>query len=283
MKNCPATVPLAPDSSSRTVRMIPVSLIVRDGPPLPLSSDSAPPVPPTDPSVPRAPVSVRRSGDVYVLVSGEEQLRAAELLHLSSVPCVVDGDASPPPVPSRRSGLNMFEEAEAIKSLVGGAGMTQEKVAKRLSCSQSYVANKLRLLRFSDEERQLILSSSLSERHARAALRLSDRKRRIDALHEMIRKRMNVASAEEYVEALLCSGDPLPVSPPEENSGSTGTGKFEIEFKRRLLLRDMRIFYNSIDHAVSSVRACGFDVVSTRTRTRDGVEISIVVKNCEKQ
>ena len=194
---------------------------------------------------------------------------------------------TPPQQPSRpdadpvpRRGLNMFEEAEAIRSVVESCGLTQEKVAKRLSCSQSYVANKLRLLRLTEEERELILSSSLTERHARAALRLTDPGSRIAALREMIRKRMNVASAEEFVEALLCSGDPVPLSPePVGEEKTRAPGKFEIEFKRRLLLRDMRIFYNSIDHAVESVRACGFDVISSRTRTDGGVVITISIKN----
>ena len=190
-------------------------------------------------------------------------------------------DATPcVPLPARRGELNMFEEAEAIRSLVDSCGLTQEKVAKRLSCSQSYVANKLRLLRFSSEERNLILSSALTERHARAALRFSDASKRISALREMINKKMNVASAEEYVEALLCSGDPLPFSDETPCAGNRpGTGKFETEFKRRLLLRDMRIFYNSIDHAVESVRSCRFDVSSTRVRTDCGVVITITLKN----
>ena len=187
-----------------------------------------------------------------------------------------------PDNPHRRDS-DMFDEAESLRSLVKSSGLTQEKVAERLSVSQSYVANKLRLLRFSGEEREMIRSSGLTERHARAALRLSDRSRRISALREMIKRKMNVASAEEFVETLLCSGDPLPI-PPEEPpaAGRPGTGKFETEFKRRLLLRDMRIFYNSIDHAVESVRSCGFDVSSSRVRTDGGVVITITVRNASK-
>ncbi|MBR3424213.1 MAG: hypothetical protein IKG80_06955 [Clostridia bacterium] len=201
----------------------------------------------------------------------------------SSVRPIVRDDSPDPPCradPVRKE-RNMFEDAKTIRSLVDSCRLTQEKIAKRLSVSQSYVANKLRLLRFSEEERRIILDSALTERHARAALRLTDPKRRIAALREMINKKMNVASAEEYVEALLCSGDPLPIHdgrPPEGER--RGAGKFELEFKRRLLLRDMRIFYNSIDHAVESVRSCGFDVSSTRTRTDGGVVITITVKNC---
>ena len=209
-----------------------------------------------------------------------------ETLPSDSVPAT-SVPPSPPPVSSlpgsRPEGRNMFEDAETLRSLVESCGLTQEKIAKRLSVSQSYVANKLRLLRFSEEERKLILASSLTERHARAALRLTDRERRSAALREMIKRKMNVASAEEYVETLLCSGDPLPLPAERTPDGDRpGTGKFEAEFKRRLLLRDMRIFYNSIDHAVESVRSCGFDVSSTRTRTDGGVVITITVKNGSK-
>ena len=128
------------------------------------------------------------------------------------------------PEKGRRRSSDMFDEAESISSLVGSSGLTQEKIAERLSVSQSYVANKLRLLRFTGEEREIIRASGLTERHARAALRLSDRSRRISALREMIKRNMNVASAEEFVETLLCSGDPLPIPPEEPHSaGRPGT------------------------------------------------------------
>ena len=199
-------------------------------------------------------------------------------------PLTLPPDGQPfAPEKGRRRSSDMFDEAESISSLVGSSGLTQEKIAERLSVSQSYVANKLRLLRFTGEEREIIRASGLTERHARAALRLSDRSRRISALREMIKRKMNVASAEEFVETLLCSGDPLPIPPEEPHSaGRPGTGKFETEFKRRLLLRDMRIFYNSIDHAVESVRSCGFDVSSSRVRTDGGVVITITVRNASK-
>ncbi|MBQ7475751.1 MAG: hypothetical protein IJS78_07565 [Clostridia bacterium] len=172
---------------------------------------------------------------------------------------------------------DMFAEAEAIRTLVGSCGLTQEKVASMLSCSQSFVANKLRLLRLSDADRELILSGRLTERHARAALRIRDPESRSAALREMIARGMNVASAEEYVEAFLCAGDSVPFSEPEESGAPCG-GRIELELRRRLLLRDMRIFYNSIDHAVDSVRACGFRVDSSRSRTDEGVLINILIK-----
>ncbi len=232
------------------------------------------------------PLIVRRSGDEYRLVAGERRYLASLIAGLFSVPCVVR-DATPRDSAEiaiiesiRRDDLNMFEEAEAIRSLVEKCGLTQEKVAKRLSCSQSYVANKLRLLRLSDDERKTLLGASLTERHARAILRIPDAQTRREATREIIKKRMNVASTEEFVETILCSGvsAPLPDADPPRLSGRPA-GKFEIEFKRRLLMRDMRIFYNSIDHAVDSVRACGFRVDSTRSKGPDGVKIEILISN----
>ena len=234
------------------------------------------------------PLIVRRDGEAYQLVAGERRFRAAIIAGLRSVPCIVK-DATPEDSAQiaiieniQREDLNVFEEAEAIRSLVEKCGLTQEKVAKRLSCSQSYVANKLRLLRLTDDERKTILDASLTERHARAILRIADGAARRAATAEIIRKKMNVAATEEYVETILCSGEPFPAV-EHGASREKPAGKIELEFKRRLLLRDMRIFYNSIDHAVDSVRACGFSVVSTRTRVPDGVKIEIFVKNEQKQ
>lgn len=174
--------------------------------------------------------------------------------------------------------MDMFEEAEAINDFIRNTGTTQDSVASALGCSQSYVANKLRLLRLPDDERRTILGAGLTERHARALIRIADRETRMRAEERMIEKRMNVATAEEFVETVLCASFPLP-TPEAEREPANRPGKFEVEFKRRLLLRDMRLFYNSIDHAVDSVRSCGFCVLSTRTRTADGIHIDIFIKN----
>ncbi|MCQ2414117.1 MAG: hypothetical protein MJ082_04915 [Clostridia bacterium] len=101
--------------------------------------------------------------------------------------------------------MNMFEEAEALAGTVALCRVTQEEFADKLGVSQSYVANKLRLLKFSPELRLAILEGHLSERHARAILRLSDDKDRKLAVAAAVRENMTVAETEAFVEVLHTS------------------------------------------------------------------------------
>lgn len=220
------------------------------------------------------PLLVRRTKTGLELIAGERRLRAALLVGLESVPCILR-DAEPDECARlaiienlQRENLNMFEQAQAIRSLAETCGMTQESIAESLSCSQSYVANKLRLLRLEPDERQRILDGGLTERHARALLRLEG-ELRAEALDAVGRKHMNVAATEEYVEKLLCKH--------ERERAAARVENVERELKRRLLSRDMRLFYNSIDRAVESVKSCGIEVEATRRGTDEGVVIEIFV------
>ena len=132
------------------------------------------------------PLLVRRlpansaDGKTCALIAGERRLRAAELAGAERVPCVFaeadDADAAVLAILENlhREDLNLFEGAAAIASLIELTGMTQEQCARRLGVSQSYVANKLRLLRLSEEDRRRILEGGLTERHSRALLRIED-------------------------------------------------------------------------------------------------------------
>lgn len=162
----------------------------------------------------------------------------------------------------------MFEQAQAIHTLAVGCGMTQESIADALSCSQSYVANKLRLLRLDEPLRQMILSLGLTERHARALLRL-DAEARVDAVLEIKKHHMNVAATEEYVERLVCQRERAKAEKRADDVGR--------KLRRQLLCRDMRLFYNSIEHALEAVKSCGIDVRSTRREDDGGVFIEIFV------
>ncbi len=207
------------------------------------------------------PVVRRISRDTYELIAGERRLRAALLCGMSSIPCLVregeDGESAELAIVEnlQRRDLNMFEEANAIASLCDRFRMTQEQVGARLSVSQSYVANKLRLLRFTEKERELILSGKLTERHARAALRLPPEKREA-VLSRMAAEGMTVAAAEKLTERLLSDKKP--------RSRHTG------------VIKDIRIFYNSVDRAVKLVREAGIRIRADRRETEN--EIELVVK-----
>ena len=160
-------------------------------------------------------------------------------------------------------GKKLFEEAAAIAALVEAEGLTQEACAARLSVSQSYVANKMRLLRLTEAEQAKIVQSHLSERHCRALLRFPDPADREPVLDAMIRGRMNVAEAEAYVEELLCATARAAVrqskpNPPRPRSISEITAP--------------------IDRALDIVRRSGISVESTRRETDGATVISITLK-----
>ncbi len=211
---------------------------------------------------------------VFRLIAGERRLRAGEIAGIATAPCLsieageVDAAILAIVENLHREDLNLFEEAAAIASLISLSGMTQEQCALRLSVSQSYIANKLRLLRLTGAEQELILQSGLTERHSRALLRLPQGEERLDVLRHMIERGLNVAAAEEYVESLLCAAgraEEITKAPPRS------------EQRLKLILRDIRLFYNSIDHAVDIIKKSGIPVESTRTETDEGTLISILL------
>lgn len=162
------------------------------------------------------PLTVRPSDpdDIYEyeLIAGERRLRAAKMLGYLTVPCVImevndEISAELAMIENLlREDLNMFEQAYGFRKLIENYHLTQEEVARRLSMSQSAVANKLRLLRLSYEEQRLILESSLTERHARAVLRIDRPQQRLHALRHAAENKLTVQALEEYVENILSNG-----------------------------------------------------------------------------
>lgn len=150
----------------------------------------------------------------YELISGERRLRAAILLGLERVPCIIrfasEKESAEIAVIENllRRDLDMFEEARAFSRLINEFSMTQQEVAERVSSAQSSVANKLRLLRLSEEEQRYILDEKLTERHARALLKITDGALRFAVLREIASKKLNVSASEQYIERIL--GSELP-------------------------------------------------------------------------
>lgn len=148
---------------------------------------------------------------VYMLISGERRYRAALMLGLSAVPCIVksydDSQSATVSIVENllRRDLNMFEQAKAFEKLIAEYGLTQSEVAERLSTSQSCVANKLRLMKLGDDEQHFIIENGLTERHARALLRIADIPLRKAAMMLIADKKLNVSSAESYIERLVAA------------------------------------------------------------------------------
>lgn len=226
-----------------------------------------------------------------VLVAGEIRVEAAELAGLGEIPCVyvdsapdggsegsgngLDGAAQAIVETVRREEIGLFECAAAIAALVERTGCTQEACAAMLGVSQSFVANKLRLLRLTAQERRLMLEGGLAERHGRALLRFPDPADRLPVLRAMIGREMNVASAEEYVESLLRAD--ARAEARARRSASSGTRPADPADLKRLALRDTRRFAESIDRAVDVIRRSGIPVEMGRKDTPAGTVISILV------
>lgn len=197
----------------------------------------------------------------YELIAGERRLRASKLIGLQTVPCIIfETDTQTSAALAiienlHRDDLNIFEEAAAIASLIELYKLTQEEIASELSMTQPAIANKLRLLHLSDEEKSAILSSELTERHARALLRIKDASRRAEALAHIIRLGLNVRQSEEYIEKLI--------SPPEYLE------KRDIPDHRSLMSAIKRAIENSRDHG-----AC---VKTSRTETDTEIIYTISV------
>ncbi|MBO5305361.1 MAG: ParB/RepB/Spo0J family partition protein [Clostridia bacterium] len=158
------------------------------------------------------PLTVRKIEDneyKYELIAGERRLRASKMLGLASVPCLVvevDDEVSAELALVEnmlRENLGMFEQAAAFASLSEKFGLTQEQIAQKMSLSQSAVANKIRLLKLTPEERKKICDANLTERHARAFLRISNKTTRMDAISRVIKDKLNVAETEKYVCEIL--------------------------------------------------------------------------------
>ena len=217
------------------------------------------------------PLSVRLSGEAdsekkYELIAGERRLRAAKLLFKETVPCVIiDADSQASAELAiienlQREDLNFFEQARAICKLIENFGYTQEQAARRLSVSQSYIANKLRILKLSKEEQDIIIEYGLTERHARSFIRISDDEERRKVVDAVIKRAMNVSATDKYIDRLLEKQKPQSEKPHSV-----------------IIFKDIRLFLNTIDKAVDTVAQSGIDIKSEKRDKGEYIEICLTV------
>jgi len=210
------------------------------------------------------PLTVRKGQHSYILVAGERRLRAAGLAGLSRVPCLlVEGGSEDSAVLAlvenlQRSDLHYLEEAQAIARLISEHHMSQEEAAVKLGRSQSAVANKLRLLRLSGDCCRLLRENALTERHARAVLRLEDEEERLAALRWIAKEKLNVAQTEAYIEAVLSEAQTAPPQP-----------------RRALILKDVRLFLNSLTRGVTLMREAGVEADVSRRETENEIVVTV--------
>lgn len=204
------------------------------------------------------PIIVHREGTEFVLIAGERRLRASKIAGLKEITAVLTDCSSKESAAMavvenlERKELSIFEESFAIYSLIKEWGLTQEETGRRLNMSQSTLANKLRLLKLSPEEQRIIEEYKLTERHARAVLRLSCKDNRLQVLEAVIKRGLNVKQTEELIETMIT---------PKKKRTSKG-----------FVSGDIRLFINTIDHAVTTMLTAGINAKAERKETEEYIE-----------
>ena len=210
------------------------------------------------------PISVRRKGLKYELIAGERRLRAAKLCGFPVVPCIVhdvsDRHSAVLALVEniQRQDLSFFDEASAIEQLISNYGMTQEDAASKLGRAQSTVANKLRLLRLTQKERSLIVQYGLTERHARALLKLGSAEDRLFILDKVIKGHLNVERSEKLIDEFIGS---------QRNRASYK--------KRSAVFQNVKMFVNTINKAVETMQAAGISADSRKIQNDDYIEYRV--------
>lgn len=210
------------------------------------------------------PLTVRRKAGGWELIAGERRLRAALLAGLETVPCIeAEADENRSALLAlvenlQRRDLHYFEEAAAIADYLRASGVTQEEAAAQLGRSPSALANKLRLLRLSPVCRKQLTQHDLTERHARALLRLEAEDERLTALNHIVKRQLNVAQTEQYIQQRLSA---LQSTPPQR--------------RRTFILKDVRLFLNSVDRGLRMVRDAGIHADYDRQETEHDILLTI--------
>ena len=205
------------------------------------------------------PLSVRRVGTGYELIAGERRLRAAQQAGLTEVPCIVmtmdekESGMAAMIENLQRQDLDFVEEAAGIANLMEKWGMSQEQAARLLGKSQSAVANKLRLLRHSTPVLNALREANLTERHARALLKLQSEPEKMAAIAVIARLGLSVARTESYIETLLAgkSGKPEKV--------------------------DLGAFLNNLNQTLQKIQLSGIPAVSERRETDRQIVLTITI------
>lgn len=216
------------------------------------------------------PIIVRKNGNYYDLIAGERRLRACQNLGYKTIPALVrsmsDRDIAEIALIEnlQREDLNYFEEAEGYKKLIQEFNLTQEEVALRVGKSQSTIANKIRLLKLPHEVRLNIMLDVITERHARALLKLPDTASQLAVLREIYNNNLNVKDTDALVEAQLRKNGAAP---------RLSQGK-----KVLRIFKDLRIYINTLRSAVSTIKEAGINVKMSEKEYDQYVEIIVQIR-----
>jgi ParB family chromosome partitioning protein len=218
------------------------------------------------------PVSVRPvGGGRYELIAGERRLRACALIGESRIKAtildVTEQEAALLTMAEnlQREDLSFFEEAEGYRRLTEEMKLTQQQLAEKLGRQQSTIANKLRLLRLPAEVRDAVTRHDLTERHARALLRLHDEAEQLELIDCIVTRNLNVRQTEELIEKRVSNLIAVEKEQPK------GTPRFSRAW------RDWRLLANSMKTAVDELKASGLDAQFVLSDGSKYVEMRVIV------
>lgn len=214
------------------------------------------------------PLIVRRSNDKFELIAGERRLRASKLAGLLVVPVIVkeynNQEAAELAMIEnlQREDLHFLEEAEGFQLLLSEFGLTQEELAQRVGKNQSTIANKLRLLKLDNEVRKVIIDNKLTERHARALLKIEGSTAQLNILKTVIERGLNVRETEQLI---------------QENVEEISREMSKKSPKQNIVkvIKDVRIFMNSINKVVADLKKTGIKVKYSQNQDDDYIIINM--------
>lgn len=220
------------------------------------------------------PITVRQLSDKgYELVAGERRLRACKLNKMEFIPAIIidslEQDSAMIALIEnlQREDLHYIEEAKGYASLINDHNMTQEQLATKLGKSQSTIANKLRILRLPVRVKDMVIKENLTERHARALLKLADEDLQTKVAARIIEKKLNVRETEALIERYI---DKI----QERKAGKLPKSKQKILFKRS---KDVRVFINTIHNAVKMMKDYGVTASYSQVDKGDRIEITVTI------
>lgn len=212
------------------------------------------------------PIVVRKLADeLYELIAGERRFKASKLINLTEIPAIVitageEESAAMALIENlQRENLNFLEEAIAFEKIIVEFGITQQQLADKIGKTQSTVANKMRLLKLPDKVKECLVESNLTERHARALLKISDEQLMLDVLDKVVKKELNVSDTEKLIKSLVKDIN-------------------EKKLKNKLYIKNFinyKIYINTIKNAYNEILKTGVDAKFEETESDNYIELKV--------
>ena len=220
------------------------------------------------------PISVRKLGsDSFELIAGERRLRACRMAGMKFIDAIIfstyeqDSAVIAMMENLQRENLHYMEEAEGYQNLIRDHGLSQDELARRLGKNQSTIANKMRILKLPMAVKRMLLQYSLTERHARALLRLHDEEMQMHVIQIIVQQNLNVKATEDLVERTISRM--YGIEKEEEEQSRTRPSKISG------FVRDTRLFVNSLRTVVQQMADSGLNPKLESRDKEEGMEIKI--------